>query len=158
MTNDDVISLTKAGLGDDIVLAKVTSASAVKFDTSVDALIRLKKENVGKAVIEAMVKQPEKSAAAAAGSSPTKLRSVSASQVRVTSNNDAVKGCKALGTVHASIDTFFGGGSGTVTKRLQEQAATRGANVVLLMGTFTTVKKDNGSEMMGDGEAYACAE
>ncbi len=158
LTNDDVIALTKAGLGDDVVLAKITSAPAVKFDTSVDALIRLKQEKVGKTVIEAMVKQPEKTAQVASVGSSTKLRSVSADQVRVTSSSDAIKGCKSLGMVHASIDTFWGGGTKTVTKRLQEQAASHGANTVLLMGSFTTVQKNNGSEMMGDGEAFACGD
>jgi hypothetical protein len=40
LRNDDVIALTKAGLGDEIVLSKINQSPDTDFDTSVDALIR----------------------------------------------------------------------------------------------------------------------
>jgi hypothetical protein len=155
LTNDDVIKLTKAGLGDDIVATKVASAPAVEFDTSVDALIRLKQEGVGKAVIEAMVKEPSR-APSSPRTAATTLRSVSASDVQVTSNADAVKGCKSRGLIHAKVDAYFGKGPELATKRLKVLAAAQGANVVLLIGGFTS--RDDGSSLkvMGDGEAYEC--
>jgi hypothetical protein len=57
ITNEDVIALVKADLGDEIVIDKIRSAPGDKLDTSTDALIRLKKAGVSKAVIDAMVKR-----------------------------------------------------------------------------------------------------
>lgn len=54
MTNDDVIALSKSGLGPDVVIAKI-KASAVKFDTSTAALLKLKEANVHEKVIAAMI-------------------------------------------------------------------------------------------------------
>lgn len=150
-TNEDVITLTQAGLGDDIVLAKVSGAPATKFDTSVDALIRLKKEGVPKSVIEAMVKQPERAAPVRQGSEQ-KVTVTHSFQVRVTSNAEAVKGCKSLGVIHAKT---FAGGTGAITRKLQEQALGRGANVVLMMGSMTAVTD---TDLEGNGEAYACVD
>jgi hypothetical protein len=153
LNNDDIIALTKAGLGEDIIVSKITQSPEADFDTSVDALIRLKKEGVGKGAIDAMMKQPQKGASAV-----KKGKAVPAKQVRVETNTAALSTCQRLGIVHAVIDTFWGGGSDTVIRRLQEEAAKKGGNIIVLMGSFTTIKKQNGSDMMGDAEVYSCAE
>jgi hypothetical protein len=153
LKNDDIVALTKAGLGDDIIVSKITQSPETDFDTSVDALIRLKKEGVGKGTIDAMVKQPQKGASAV-----KKGKAVPANQVRVETNTAVLSTCQRLGTVHAVIDTYRGGGSDTVIRRLQEMAAKKGGNVIVLMGSFTTIKQQNGSDMMGDAEVYSCAE
>jgi hypothetical protein len=57
LTNDDVIKLVKAELGDKVVIDKIKSSPGDKLDTSTDALIRLKKAGVSKAVIDAMIKR-----------------------------------------------------------------------------------------------------
>ncbi len=57
LTNDDVIKLVKAELGDKVVIDKIRSSHGDKLDTSTDALIRLKKAGVSKAVIDAMIKR-----------------------------------------------------------------------------------------------------
>ena len=57
LTNDDVVAMSKASLGDDIIIAKIQQSNA-QFDTSADALIRLKKSGVSKGVMDAMLKQP----------------------------------------------------------------------------------------------------
>ncbi len=57
LTNDDVIKLVKAELGDQVVIDKIKSSPSDKLDTSTDALIRLKKAGVSKAVIDAMIKR-----------------------------------------------------------------------------------------------------
>jgi hypothetical protein len=59
-TNQDVIEMVKLGLSDDVIIAKIHSASAagansVSFDTSVDALKALKESNVSDAIIKAMI-------------------------------------------------------------------------------------------------------
>ena len=55
MTNSDVVSLMAAGLSDDIIIAKIDSATALDFDTSTDGLKALKSAHVSNAVIRTMV-------------------------------------------------------------------------------------------------------
>jgi hypothetical protein len=57
LTNDDVIGMFKAGLEDDIILAKIQQAPAEALDASTDALIRLKKEGLSKPVIDAVLRR-----------------------------------------------------------------------------------------------------
>lgn len=53
LTNDDVIKMVQAKLGDAVIVAKIKS-SPCKFDTSTDALIKLKQAGVSDAVLQAM--------------------------------------------------------------------------------------------------------
>lgn len=59
LTNEDVVKLVKAELGDKIVIDKINASPGDKLDTSTDALIKLKKAGVSKAVIDAIVKRGE---------------------------------------------------------------------------------------------------
>jgi hypothetical protein len=52
--NEDVIKMAKAGLDDAIIIAKI-GGSKCQFDTSPDALIRLKQGGVSAAVLKAML-------------------------------------------------------------------------------------------------------
>jgi hypothetical protein len=54
LTNQTIITLTKAGLGPDTVIAKIKSSSNT-FDLSTDQLISLKKEGVVDSIIAAML-------------------------------------------------------------------------------------------------------
>jgi len=54
ITNEEVISLTKAGLASTIIIGKIRS-SKTNFDMSTDALIRLKQNGVGDDVVAAML-------------------------------------------------------------------------------------------------------
>ena len=54
LTNEAVITMTKAGLGDAVIVAKIRS-SKTAFDLSVDEMIRLKKEGVADEVLNAMI-------------------------------------------------------------------------------------------------------
>lgn len=54
-TNRDVISLTEAGLGDELVVAKIRQSKAATFDLSTAGLVALKKKNVSDRVIQAML-------------------------------------------------------------------------------------------------------
>jgi len=54
LTNDAVITLVKAGLGSQAIIAKIKS-SVPRFDISIDALVKLKAANVRDDIIEAMV-------------------------------------------------------------------------------------------------------
>lgn len=68
LTNENIISMVKAGFSEGVILAKIHAAQG-KFDTSTDALIKLKAEKVPDKVIEAMIAggAPGSSAPTAAG-------------------------------------------------------------------------------------------
>ncbi len=54
MTNDEVLTLTKAGLNESIIINKI-HASKTNFDLSTDELIRLKQEKVSDKIVNAML-------------------------------------------------------------------------------------------------------
>lgn len=54
MTNDEVISLTKAGLSSSIIIGKIKT-STTNFDLSTDSLIKLKQSGVGDDIVGAML-------------------------------------------------------------------------------------------------------
>lgn len=64
LTNEDVLKLSQAGLGDDLVVAKINSASQPNFHLETDDIIGLKKAGVSQAVITAMIKRSEPGGAA----------------------------------------------------------------------------------------------
>ena len=70
MTNDEVISLAKAGLSPSIIVGKIRSGKS-NFDLSTDALIRLKQAGVSDDIVSAMLeaKSGRSTASAAAGPS-----------------------------------------------------------------------------------------
>jgi hypothetical protein len=60
MTNDDVVKLVTAGIGDDVVIAKIKSARAA-FRLDVDDIVALKKAGVSDAVLAVMLEVLKKS-------------------------------------------------------------------------------------------------
>jgi hypothetical protein len=72
LTNKNITDLQKAGLGDEIILAKISS-SKCSFDLSTDALVDLKAKGVSSEVIKAMLSKNE-------GSSPVINTAVSTSK------------------------------------------------------------------------------
>lgn len=54
LTNDQIITMTKGGLGDEIILGKIKVSSG-QYDLSTTGLLRLKTEGVSQAVIKAML-------------------------------------------------------------------------------------------------------
>lgn len=75
LTNQDIIEMVRAGMSDDIIVAKMRSmngADSVKFDTSVEGLKALKAGNVSDAVIKVMINPaPPPVVAAAPGAGAT---------------------------------------------------------------------------------------
>ena len=57
LTNADVVAMVKADLGDDLVVAKIQQAPREALDVSSDALVKLKKQGVSKAVLDAMLRR-----------------------------------------------------------------------------------------------------
>ena len=69
LTNDDVIKLVQAGITDSIIIAKIKSSSC-GFDTSTDALIKLKQTGVSDAVQQAMVEASTQSSSSGGQDGP----------------------------------------------------------------------------------------
>ncbi len=65
LTNDDILKMVQAKLGDSVIVAQIKS-SPCKFDTSTDALIKLKGAGVSDAVLAAMAEGRAGSSASAA--------------------------------------------------------------------------------------------
>lgn len=57
LTNDDLVALAGAGLGDEIVISKIQQSPNEMLDVSVEALIKLKAIGFSKVVLESMVKR-----------------------------------------------------------------------------------------------------
>ena len=55
LTNADVVKMVQSGLGDELVLTSIKQSPGTKFDTSPDALIKLKTAKVSDAIIAAML-------------------------------------------------------------------------------------------------------
>jgi hypothetical protein len=63
LTNDAVVSLVKAGLGEELIISKIATSTG-QYDTTTNALIKLKGEGVSDKIIQAMI-------GAASGAGPT---------------------------------------------------------------------------------------
>jgi hypothetical protein len=70
LSNAEVIKLTKASLGDAVILALVKSAKEVKFDLRTEELIRLTEAGVSKSVLAAMIERAGQRGAAAEAAGP----------------------------------------------------------------------------------------
>lgn len=57
LSNKDIVALTKAKLGDDILLEKIKQSPKEAFDVSTDGLIALKKDGVSQGTIAAIMKR-----------------------------------------------------------------------------------------------------
>lgn len=65
LTNDAVITMVKAGLSENLILAKIRSTTT-KFDVRAETLVSLKAAGVPERVIEAMVAQNGRAGAVSA--------------------------------------------------------------------------------------------
>lgn len=85
LTNEEIASLVKADLGDEIVIAKIRNAPKVQLDVSTDALVTLKKAKVSSPVIAAMIeraaRQPSTASASGTDPAPPKPRESAAPAV-----------------------------------------------------------------------------
>ena len=68
LTNADVIKLSKANLGDELIIAKIQQAQDVAFKLDTDDIIQLKQAGVHQEVISAMLKRSSAPAASSGGS------------------------------------------------------------------------------------------
>jgi len=56
ITNEDVIAMAKAGLGNDIIITSIRQAASTDFDVSPSGLIQLKQAGVGEVILEAILR------------------------------------------------------------------------------------------------------
>jgi hypothetical protein len=109
LDNAEIIKLTKADMGDDVIIAKIKSAASVKFDTGTDELVKLKGAGVSKPVIAAMLDRA--SAAPAPAAAPSSAHRPSATGV-ATVTLVAKDGTKVLepqdGDVKTIVAPFVG--------------------------------------------------
>jgi len=88
LTNKDVLDMVKAGLADDIMVAKIRS-SETNFDTSPGALAELKAANVPDSVILEMVKGPAPAATSEAVSADGVVSVPDGTEVEIQLTNNA---------------------------------------------------------------------
>lgn len=71
LTNDDVVKLSKVGLGDEAIIAKIRQASEVDFNLETDDLARLKSAGVSGSVIAAMLDRSSSGASSGGTAAPS---------------------------------------------------------------------------------------
>jgi hypothetical protein len=69
LTNDAIVSMVKAGLGEELILSKI-KASTGQYDLTANALIKLKSEGVSEKIIQAMMGAPSGSGPGALPAAP----------------------------------------------------------------------------------------
>ena len=99
LDNAQVISMTKADLGDAVIIAKIKASIEVRFNLETDDLLKLKAAGVSKAVIAAMI---DKSAAKNTSSSSAGLRVV------LSAKSGEIELQSAEGTYRQFVAPFVG--------------------------------------------------
>jgi|GEM_PF-1933332 hypothetical protein len=133
LTNADIIKMTGAGLGPDIIISTIHGSTDKQFDTSVDALIALKQAKVDEAVIK-VIQTPSAPAPQVAAPSDA-VTQTDWNKVILTKNNDDVKGLTRLGEVKgSSMGPFFTQNAlrGRASNEIKKEAAKLGASIVLV--------------------------
>jgi hypothetical protein len=98
-----VIALSRSGLGDEIVIAKIRQAPRVNFDLEVDQLQKLKSSGVSKQVIAAMLDR----AGTASGGSPAATTFSPEGKVWLPKGGAVMEVGGVAGYVEASIGQAF---------------------------------------------------
>jgi len=101
LDNAQVIQMTKADLGDSIIIAKVKSAKEVAFDLTTDDLVALKAAGVSKDVITAMLDR-------AAGNSPANSSASATAKVVLSTSSGEFDLKPVEGDVKTIVAPFVG--------------------------------------------------
>jgi hypothetical protein len=105
--NAEIVKLTKADLGDAVIIAKIKSAPSVQFATGTDDLVKLKQSGVSKDVIAAMIERASGGAAAAPANHAAAAAAGGGSVTLKAS--DATTDLKSIdGDVHTIVAPFVG--------------------------------------------------
>jgi hypothetical protein len=107
LTNDGVVKMVKAGLPESVIVQKIRTSER-KFDTSTDALIKLKGAGVPDKIIEAMM-APAAGAATAATSPPPAAPATSAAPIIAHVVGSDQKPLKSIvGSMETRVEPFSG--------------------------------------------------
>ncbi len=91
LDNAQVINMTKADLGDAIILAKIKESKEVKFDLTTDDLVKLKAAGVSKAVITAMLDRSATKSTSASTAGPKVVLSSANGNIELKSIDGTLK-------------------------------------------------------------------
>ena len=105
LDNAEIVKLTKADMGDAVIIAKINGAATVKFATDTDDLVKLKEAGVSKAVIAAML---DRSSAAPPKSQPAAAAGGSAASVSLVATDGTVPLKMVDGEVSTIVAPFVG--------------------------------------------------
>lgn len=105
LDNAEIVKLTKADLGDSVIIAKINGAASVKFATETDDLVKLKEAGVSKAVIAAML---ERSSAAPPKAPPAAAGGGAAASVSLVTTDGTVPLTMVDGEVRTIVAPFVG--------------------------------------------------
>ena len=112
MTNEDVISLTNAGLATSVILQKVDSATKTKFDVGTNALIALSGAKVDQAVIQKMILKSSGGAAPspapAASGQPGTAAAATAPVVKLITTSGEATLASIDGNINSIVAPFVG--------------------------------------------------
>ena len=84
LNNAEIVKLTKADMGDAVIIAKIKSAPSVAFATDTDDLVKLKQSGVSKAVIAAMLDRSTAAPAHAAAPAAAAASAAPAGEATIT--------------------------------------------------------------------------
>ena len=99
LDNTQVINMTKADLGDAVIIAKIKASKTVKFDLETDDLLKLKAAGVSKAVIAAMLDRSAAKSTSASSAGPN---------VVLSSKNGDIELKSIEGTLKQYVAPFVG--------------------------------------------------
>jgi len=105
LDNAEIVKLTKAEMGDAVIIAKINGAASVQFATGTDDLVKLKEAGVSKAVIAAML---DRASAAPAKAKPAASGGGSAASVTLQATDVTVDLTMVDGEVSTIVAPFVG--------------------------------------------------
>jgi hypothetical protein len=113
MTNQDVITLAQAKVGDDLIITKINQ-SRTKFDLSTDGIVKLKAAGVSDRVLAAMM-NPAQPAAPATAAQPVAqpAGTTSKAPARAQPETPASQPAPAVDPAHAALERVAAGRPGT---------------------------------------------
>ena len=92
LTNDDITKMSKAGLGTDVILAKIEQAPEVDFRLETDDIIALKQAGVHQDVISAMIKRATPTASSGSSASDSEFPPVALVSASGSITLEAIEG------------------------------------------------------------------
>ena len=91
LDNAQVINMTKADLGDAVIIAKIKASKEIKFDLETDDLVNLKTAGVSKAVIAAMLDRSTVKSSPSSSAGPKVLLSSKSGDIELKAMDATLK-------------------------------------------------------------------